>query len=491
MDGRIVRDPATVRHARTTGVKERVLDVQGAAEHNLRDVDVAFGAGLTAIVGVSGSGKSSLAFDVVYAEARRRLVESLALSGKRARVPAAQVRRIDGLGPAVAVAQNVLNRNPASTVATSVGLHPFLRILYARFAEVSCPRCGVQVRALSSEERLTVVLDMLADAYILDVDVALVRGLVGSHARLLAGLRGQFAKVTVDGRPWAATRSGRVPRLEPATRHDVVVTVATLQAGMAVADARAILERADTLGKAEVLIGGAPVLRAPICSSCGAWVRPLEPFAFHDGTDTSSHRIGGITLGDLMSRSVTEVLEFVEQLPVGSRARRIQDELLRRLRPLNALGLGHLTLDRSMPTLSRGEAQRTRLSVVLSGRLEDLLHVLDEPTIGLHHRDLKRLLDAIVALPGPVLMVEHDPMAVAMADDVVEIGPAGGSAGGQLVFQGRPPSCGGPTQRPEAASPPRPAPAGRDARCPANGSASPEPACATLATSTARSRSDR
>src|SRR5436305_14494850 len=133
---------------------ERVLQVQGAAEHNLRDVEVTFGPGLTAIVGVSGSGKSSLAFDVVYAEARRRFRESRALGREGARVPAAPVRRIEGLGPAVAVAQNVLNHNPASTVATSVGLHPFLRILYARFAapgpgplrsanSPACPRCAV------------------------------------------------------------------------------------------------------------------------------------------------------------------------------------------------------------------------------------------------------------------------------------------------------------------------------------------------------------
>ena len=132
------------------------LKVFGAAEHNLRDVDVTFGPGLTAVVGVSGSGKSSLAFDVVYAEARRRFMESLALGGNRVRMPAAHVRGIEGLGPAVAVAQNVLNRNPASTVATSVGLHPFLRILYARFADVACPRCDVPVRSVSREERLAI-----------------------------------------------------------------------------------------------------------------------------------------------------------------------------------------------------------------------------------------------------------------------------------------------------------------------------------------------
>ncbi|RZT07932.1 excinuclease ABC A subunit [Kribbella sp. VKM Ac-2569] len=397
---------------------------------------MSFGPGLTAVVGVSGSGKSSLAFDVVYTEARRRFVESLALGGNRARVPAAQVRHIAGLGPAVAVAQNVLNRNPLSTLATSVGLHPFLRILYSRFAEVECPDCHVSVRALSAEERLAVALDLLARNDELDVDVAIVRGLVGSHERLLAGVRGEFAQVRVDGRPWAATSRSRVPHLDPARPHDVVVRVATLQQGLSPAEVRAALERADALGRPEVLLGGTPVLRAPICPQCGAWVRPLAPSAFRGDNDTSSHRIAGLTFQELLGRSVTEVLEFVQRLPEGSR--RLQDELLRRLRPLHQLGLGYLALDRSMPTLSRGEAQRTRLAVVLSGRLEDLLHVLDEPTIGLHHSDLRRLLDAIAGLPGPVLMVEHDPVAVAMADDVVEIGPGGGDAGGRLVFQGPP-----------------------------------------------------
>ena len=416
---------------------ERVLEVEGAAEHNLRDVDVTFGPGLTAVVGVSGSGKSSLAFDVVYAEARRRFMETLAL-GRQTRVPAARVRRINGLGPAVAIAQNVLNLNPASTVATSVALHPFLRILYARFADVSCPRCDTPVRSVSREQRLAIALEMLKGADTVDVEVAVANRQTGSHVRLLEGLRGDFERVTVDGRKWSAKKSSKIPRLDPVTPHDVVVLVDSLRTDMSTAYVRARLEVADALGSHELRLNGTPVLRAPICPSCNGWVRPLEPAAFRDGTDTSSHRIAGVTLPDLLTRSVGDVLEFVEQLPVGMRAQRVQDELVRRLRPLGTLGLGHLSLDRSMPTLSRGEAQRTRLAVVLAGRLEDLLHVLDEPTIGLHHTDLKRLLDAISSLPGPVLMVEHDAVAVAMADDVVEIGPSGGRAGGQLVFQGPP-----------------------------------------------------
>ncbi|WP_152361998.1 ATP-binding cassette domain-containing protein [Microlunatus speluncae] len=416
------------------------LRVLGAAEHNLRDLDVTLGPGLTAVVGVSGSGKSSLAFDVVYAEARRRFVESLGLGRAVARMPAARVRGIEGLGPAVAIEQNVLNVNPASTVATSVGLHPFLRILYARFAAVGCPDCGVPVRAVSREERLAIAVELLAGTDGLTVDVAVVRGLTRSHARLLASLRGRFDGVTIDGRPWSATASGRVPKLDPEVPHDIVVRVATLPPGASAAEIRATLERADALGSPEVRLGGTPVLREPICPSCSAWVRPLQPSAFRDGDDpaTASHRIAGLTLTELLARSVGEVLEFVEGLGLGRPAARVRDELLRRLRPLVTLGLGHLALDRSMPTLSRGEAQRTRLAVVLGGRLEDLLHVLDEPTIGLHHSDLAALLEALASLPGPVLMVEHDRTAIALADDVVEIGPAGGRGGGELVFQGPP-----------------------------------------------------
>src|SRR5437588_864244 len=117
----------------TCGVRNRLITVSGATQNNLRDIDVEIGPGLTAVVGVSGSGKSTLAFDTIHHEARRRFLETLSLGSPWHRMPPARVRKITGLGPAVSVEQNTLNRNPLSTLATSAGLHPFLRILFARF----------------------------------------------------------------------------------------------------------------------------------------------------------------------------------------------------------------------------------------------------------------------------------------------------------------------------------------------------------------------
>jgi excinuclease ABC subunit A len=114
------------------------ISIQGAREHNLKDIDVEINEGLTVVTGVSGSGKTSLVFDTLYHEARRRFLEIYSLGSSGLRLSPAEVDAISGLGPAMAVAQNLLNRNPNSTLATASGLHPFLRLLYANFGERRC-----------------------------------------------------------------------------------------------------------------------------------------------------------------------------------------------------------------------------------------------------------------------------------------------------------------------------------------------------------------
>ena len=114
------------------------IRVKGARENNLKSVDIEFKPGLTVVTGVSGSGKTSLVFETIYQEARRRFEEVFAFGNMSQRLSPAKVDSILGLGPAVAVGQNLLNRNPNSTLATASGLHPFLRLLYARFGTKAC-----------------------------------------------------------------------------------------------------------------------------------------------------------------------------------------------------------------------------------------------------------------------------------------------------------------------------------------------------------------
>jgi excinuclease UvrABC ATPase subunit len=147
--------------------------------------------------------------------------------------------------------------------------------------------------------------------------------------------------------------------------------------------------------------------------------------------------IGRHQVAEQTEGGVRAGLAFAQGLDLPG-AGRATSELVRRIDALAGLGLGYLDLDRPIPTLSRGEAQRVRIAQILVNRLEDLLHVLDEPSIGLHPREVKGLLDTLAQLPGPVVMVEHDPRAAALADDAIEIGPGAGDEGGRIVFRGTP-----------------------------------------------------
>jgi excinuclease ABC subunit A len=413
------------------------IEVEGAAEHNLADVDVAFGPGLTAVVGVSGSGKSSLAFDVVYLEARRRLLDALSLASPWSHVPPARVRRISGLAPAVALGQDSLIRNPNSTVATATGIHPFLRLLYSHFATRVCPACGTPIEVLSREERLRRAHRLLADEPGA-VIAPLLSGVAGSHARLLEALSARFgsAAIEVDGRRWDGAG------LDPAASHNISVQTATLPAGAAATHVRQALADPDALGAAVVVVRSNgrdhALARAPVCPGCGRRAATLRPADMRDHAEAASFRVAGLPLADLLALPIVEAAPLLADLELPAAAGRTRVEVARRLEALIAVGLEYLTLDRSSPTLSRGEAQRMRLAVLLTNRVEGLVHVLDEPTIGLAPAQVAAVLRELARLRGPVLMVEHDRWAIAGADDVVELGPGAGEAGGRIVFQGPP-----------------------------------------------------
>jgi excinuclease ABC subunit A len=434
------------------------IRIRGAREHNLQGIDVSIGDGLTVVTGISGSGKTSLVFDTLYHEARRRLVDVLSTSrpgGWRHQSAPAKLDSITGLGPAVAVEQNILNRNPLSTLATASGLHPFLRLLYANYGARHCPRCDTALRVLSEDELVEQLLS-LAQSQPLQVFAPLLHSVQGSHRTLLELLSAQFGAevLWVDGRPW------HTQPLAPEQPHDLSIELGWIDPSEPAIEVRKIVHRAAALGSQALTVRGREtqvgLATAPVCAQCGTWFGDLEPKHFHlscsqcDGVgctlcdETGMHpqaarvRWADLRLPDLMSRSVTEMRELFGHATLPSTAERLNSEIIRRLDALDRVGLGYIALDRPSPTLSRGESQRVRLAIALTSRLEDMLHVLDEPTIGQHPADVARFLPAFRELAGPVVYVEHDRFAAATADAAIDLGPGAGRDGGQVVFRGTP-----------------------------------------------------
>ncbi len=435
------------------------IRIQGASEHNLQRVSTEFGDGLTVVTGVSGSGKTSLVFDTLYHEARRRFLEIFSLGSSSLRLSPAKAESITGLGPAISVGQNLLNRNPNSTLATACGLHPLLRLLYARYGKRQCPRCGTVLQMFSRDELIETIAKTSKNGPVL-ISAPLVKGARGSHSTLLAMLAEQFRseKLRVDGKAWGENR------LAPDDEHEILVEVGSLAGDETPELKNQIIHQAVETIRA-LGCGAAAVISsqnenyyglAPRCVNCGAWFGELDPVHFHtpcplcagqgcqecggSGIHPAAAWVtwGGLRLPDWLRHPVTQANELFQRVDLPSSADRLSFEIRRRLESLEQVGLGYISLDRPSPTLSRGEAQRVRLAVAITSRLEDMLHVLDEPTIGQHPADVERLLPTFRLLGGPVVFVEHDRVAAAAADWAIDLGPGAGSQGGRILFEGTP-----------------------------------------------------
>ncbi len=434
------------------------IKVKGAAEHNLKNVDVCIDSGLTVVTGVSGSGKTSLVFDTLFHEARRRFQEVFAFGSPGSRLTPAKVDSITGVGPTVAVGQNLLNRNPNSTLASASGLHPFLRLLYARFGKRHCKKCSTGLSLLSEDEIVEQIVT-LSKKNPVDVFAPVLHQAWGSHSTLLQLLSREFGAkaILVNGKPWDNSR------LNPEDQYNIEIHTARIDIDHGLKETREAVQTVKTLGAYAVVLR---VLKekdrqiilsfTPVCARCGTWFGDLEPKHFHQPCPFCSGKgcteckgtgfhpgAAAVTwmdyrLPDLLRKSVEEIQPIFVNPGLPSSADRLLDEIKKRIEALNRVGLGYISLDRPIPSLSRGESQRVRLAVALTGRLEDILYVLDEPTIGQHPADVLRLISTFKDLAGPVVFVEHDRTAAAFADHAIDIGPGAGVKGGKIIFTGSP-----------------------------------------------------
>jgi len=443
-----------------------VIRVQGARVNNLKNISVEIPKRrLTVFTGVSGSGKSSLVFGAVAAESQRLINEthSAFVQGFMPTLARPDVDVLEGLTAAIIVDQERIGANARSTVGTVTDANALLRILFSRLGEPRigppvaysfnvptrkasgamtvergegerivvrdvvyhggmCPRC--EGMGSVSDIDLTQIYDetkslnegailvpgykaggwsvrLCAESGFLDPDKPIRKY---TEKELHDFLYKEPTKVRVNG--VNLTYEGLIPRIQ---KSFLSKDVDTLQPHI-----RAFVERAVTF---------------TTCPECNG-TRLNEA--------ARSSKIRGKNIADVCAMQITDLAEWLRALEEPSVAPLIE-KLLHTLDAFIEIGLGYLSLDRPTGTLSGGEAQRTKMVRHIGSPLTDVTYVFDEPTIGLHPHDIRRLNELLLRLRdkgNTVLVVEHKPEVIAIADHVIDLGPGAGAAGGEVVYQG-------------------------------------------------------
>jgi len=471
--------------------------VKGARQHNLKNITVSLPRNqMICITGLSGSGKSSLAFDTIFAEGQRRYVESLSAYARQflGQMQKPDVDEIQGLSPAISIDQKAHSRNPRSTIATITEIYDYLRVLYARIGVPFCPNCHKKIEKLTVDEMSDIVIrDVEGIAKLKAGDEVLIlapiiRGRKGEYYQLLYDLYNSgFAKVRVDGKLHRLSEKIELSRYK---QHTIEVVIDTLTASTLLTPKKDDRQRlSEALEKAlaqgsDLAIAVMPNKEERLLSSkfscveCGFSFPDIEPrlFSFNSpygacaacsglGTvdlfsseicetchgdrlrkEALSVFIGGKSIVDVTACSIDAAVEFFLGLGLSERERTIASTILKevesRLSFMLDVGLHYLTLNRTAGTLSGGEAQRIRLASQIGSSLVGALYVLDEPTIGLHQRDNERLIETLEHLRdigNTVLIVEHDEDTIRRSDYMLEIGPGAGKHGGYVVAEGKTP----------------------------------------------------
>ena len=457
-------DPTTSPTAHVADSHD-LIRVQGARENNLKDVSLAIPKRrLTVFTGVSGSGKSSLVFNTIAAESQRMINETYSafVQGFMPNLSRPDVDLLDGLTTAIIVDQERMGANPRSTVGTATDANAMLRILFSRLGDPHiggpnafsfniptvrasgaitvergdktraekatfnrlggmCPRC--EGMGAVSDVDLTALYD---DSKSLREGALSIPGysMEGWYGRIFAGfgfdmdkpirkfskrelqdlLYREPTKIKVEG--INLTFEGLIPRIQK--------SMLSKDREAMQPHIRAFVERAITF---------------QTCPEC-------------DGTrlapEARSSRIAGKNIADLCAMQISDLAEWVRGLDEPSVAPLLTG-LQHVLDSFAEIGLGYLSLDRPAGSLSGGEAQRTKMIRHLGSSLTDVTYVFDEPTIGLHPHDIQRMNALLLQLRdkgNTVLVVEHKPETIAIADHVVDLGPGAGTDGGSVCFEG-------------------------------------------------------
>ncbi|WP_230196668.1 ATP-binding cassette domain-containing protein [Streptomyces coriariae] len=438
-------------HGAEPSTKDGYVRVRGAREHNLRSVDVDVPRDVVAVfTGVSGSGKSSLAFGTIYAEAQRRYFESVAPYARRLihQVGAPKVGEITGLPPAVSLQQRRSTPTSRSSVGTVTNLSNSLRMLFSRAGDYppgaerldsdafspntaagACPEC----HGLGEVHRTT------EESLVPDPSLSVREGAIaawpgawqGKNLRDILDTLGHdvdvpWRELPAEQREWILfTDEQPVVTVHPVRDAD---RIQRPYQGTYMSAHRYVMKtfadsRSQTLrARAERFLTAAP---CPACA--GGRLRP----------ESLAVTFAGRTIAELAALPLAELARLLEG--TTETARVLTDDLRTRIAPVLELGLGYLGLDRATPTLSAGELQRLRIATQLRSGLFGVVYVLDEPSAGLHPADTEALLtvlERLKAAGNSVFVVEHRLDVMRAADWLVDVGPRAGEHGGRVLHSG-------------------------------------------------------
>ncbi len=465
------------------------IRVKKAAQHNLKRIDINLPRNkLIVITGPSGSGKSSLAFDTLYAEGQRRYIECLSAYARQyiEQMEKPEMESIEGVSPSISIDQRTISSNPRSTVGTVTEIYDFLRLLFARVGSPHCPRCGRKVSSQTPQQILKRIFDSSSGEKV-KILSPVVKGRKGEYQRLFEKLRKKgFLRFRVDGQFREVEEE---ILLKKTKKHNIDILIDEIKVSSA--SERRLKEAVDKA--LEIASGDLLLIRKEgkeiyyslnlLCPFCEISLPELEPrnFSFNSpyGACPRCHGLGFETVLDMRGKVdlTDEVCPLCEgsrlkkeslavkvgdwniyeltSLPVGKLtdelftfklssseeliASRIQKEILSRLEIIVELGMPYIQLSRTTASLSGGEARRLRLAAQVGARLRGILYVLDEPTIGLHQRDNRRLISLLREIRdqgNSIIVVEHDEQTIRSADFILDLGPGAGEEGGFKVVEG-------------------------------------------------------
>ncbi len=462
-----------------------VIKVVGARAHNLKNISIEIPKGkLTVITGLSGSGKSSLAFDTIYAEGQRRYVESLSSYARQflGVMEKPDIDYIEGLSPAISIDQKTAARSPRSTVGTMSEVYDYLRLLFAKVGIVHCPECHTVVKKERRENQVKsasgIKRTVMTQVHVCPncghefPEITMSSFSFNSPAGACSTCQGLGVRLVIDPelvfpnkkltlaegaiRPWSriTSHANWYNKALKAVSVDQNISLDTAVQDLTEPELAIVLY--GDKGQGGEFEGVIPNLERRYRETDSDYIRnEIEKYMVERICEVCHGNrlrpeILAITLKDKSIAEVTamtieQAAQFFQSCELLQVDDKVSSPILReinsRLGYLVQVGLAYLTLDRNADTLAGGEAQRIRLATQLGSALTGVLYILDEPSIGLHPRDHDNLIETIMQLRdlgNTVIVVEHDQITMEAADYLIDIGPGAGDHGGQVIAKGTP-----------------------------------------------------